>query len=264
MATIWITYAWDDNTSGDVDFIAQELESCGIHVRLDKWTIGAGKRLWEQIDSFIRDPSHCDAWVLYATQASLGSEACKEEVAYALERALKARTAIFPIVGLFPESVDGGLIPGAISTRLHVSTKDPDWRERIKAAAEGRSVQIPKANLEPYELKVHRINHPHYAYSIEVRPRAGTWGPFFFAIPAREQINVALVILSGPRGLPVVGGLNVGSEATSPDGWFAKFSTGEATPTLSFYANCKVLPSAIRFGCFNGKPQFGVSLYGKV
>lgn len=27
MATIWMTYAWDDNQEQDVDFIAQELEA---------------------------------------------------------------------------------------------------------------------------------------------------------------------------------------------------------------------------------------------
>jgi hypothetical protein len=49
MKTVWITYSWDDNKSNDIEFIAQELESTGLLVKMDRWNIRAGKRLWEQI-----------------------------------------------------------------------------------------------------------------------------------------------------------------------------------------------------------------------
>ena len=61
MATIWITYAWDDNKSGDIDFIAQELEQVGLNIKLDRWNIAAGKRLWDQIANFITSPNESDA-----------------------------------------------------------------------------------------------------------------------------------------------------------------------------------------------------------
>ena len=86
MAAIWITYAWKDNENEDVDFIAQELQLAGLTVQLDRWNIGAGKRLWEQIETFIVKPDQSDAWVLIATQNSLQSEPCKEEFSYALGR----------------------------------------------------------------------------------------------------------------------------------------------------------------------------------
>jgi len=85
MSSVWITYAWDDNKDRDVDFAAQELIGVGLEVKLDRWNLGAGKRLWEQIEHFIQDASLSDGWLLYATQASLGSEKCKEEFAYALD-----------------------------------------------------------------------------------------------------------------------------------------------------------------------------------
>jgi hypothetical protein len=56
MASIWMTYAWNDNRDKDVDFLAQELQGTGLTVKLDRWNIGAGKRLWEQISNFITDP----------------------------------------------------------------------------------------------------------------------------------------------------------------------------------------------------------------
>lgn len=36
MGKLWITYSWDDNKNGDVEYIAQELEKKGIEVRIDR------------------------------------------------------------------------------------------------------------------------------------------------------------------------------------------------------------------------------------
>jgi len=147
--SIWLTYAWDDNADGDVDFAAQELTDIGLEVKLDRWNLTAGKRLWEQIETFIQDSSKSDAWLLYATQASLGSEACREEFAYALDRALQTRGGDFPVIALFPAPVDRHLIPAGIKTRLFVSLTDPDWKERILAAAEKRQQHITRPQVEP-------------------------------------------------------------------------------------------------------------------
>jgi hypothetical protein len=57
MPTLWVTYAWDDDRSGDVDFVCQQIESTGIEVKIDRTTLGAGRRLWPQIESFITDPA---------------------------------------------------------------------------------------------------------------------------------------------------------------------------------------------------------------
>ncbi|GAH97852.1 unnamed protein product, partial [marine sediment metagenome] len=123
--SIWITYAWDDNADGDVDFAAQELIRKGLDVKLDRWNLTAGKRLWEQIESFIQDPVKSDGWLLYTTQTSLGNEKCKEEFAYALDRALSTRGGDFPVIALFPATVEESLIPAGIKTRLFVSLTDP-------------------------------------------------------------------------------------------------------------------------------------------
>jgi hypothetical protein len=186
MATVWLTYAWEDNKSQDVDFIAQELVRYAVGVKLDRWNLGAGKRLWEQIESFIQDPKQSDAWALYATQASLGSQPCKEEFAYALDRALHARGAAFPVLGVFPGPVDNNLIPAGIKTRLYVSTRDPDWKERIKAAAEGRDANIARPVVAPYEIREHAGQAPGEVVA-EVRPRAGTWAPFLAGFRMRSS-----------------------------------------------------------------------------
>jgi hypothetical protein len=53
---LWVSYAWADDDTGDVEFICQEIEKIGIEVNLDRWTLGAGRRLWPQIEQFITEP----------------------------------------------------------------------------------------------------------------------------------------------------------------------------------------------------------------
>ena len=188
MAALWVTYAWADNRDNDVDFVVQELSAAGLTVKLDRWNIVAGKRLWEQLDNFIGNPKECDAWILYATGNSLGSGPCKEEFAYALDRALASRGQSFPVIALFPASVDSSLIPAGIRTRLHVSRRDVDWKERVVAATEGRQHVPTRATVEPFHLNVHRLAFGGFA--IEVRPRAGSWVPAVLAVPLQEVQRV--------------------------------------------------------------------------
>jgi len=265
MSTAWLSYAWDDNKSKDVDFTAQELKAAGLNIRLDRWNIQAGRRLWDQIEGFIQDPSKSDAWVLYATQNSLGSEPCREEFAYALDRALSSRGNTFPVIGLFSGPVDKDLIPAAIRTRLYVSLTDPDWKERIVAAAEGRDASVSQLVVQPYEV----CTYPPSAASggklaIEVRPRAGTWSPFFAAIPHSEKDAVSHSITRGPRGSVPDGGVlhMCGNGPTSDGQWWIQYAQDECTPTLSYYIFCKTLPTKLAFGVNNGKPQFLLNLNG--
>lgn len=43
-----------------MDYYAQELEKAGLDVKLDRWNIQAGSRLWEQIDRFISGENESD------------------------------------------------------------------------------------------------------------------------------------------------------------------------------------------------------------
>jgi len=256
VATIWITYAWEDNKNRDVDYLAQELQAAGLVVRLDRWALGAGRRLWEQIEKYIQDPKESDAWLIFATQNSLGSEPCREEFAYALDRALRSRTEVFPVVALFSGSVDSQLLPAALRTRLCVSATDPDWKERIKAAAERRGPKVASTVVEPYHLARHTA--PGGRHVIEVRPRAGTWAPFVAAIPFAEKDAVQFSLMHGPAGrVPMGGALFNAGEETQADLQLA-FASNEASPTMSYYIFCKAMPTKLQFGV-DGGPQFSVS-----
>ncbi len=248
MSKIWITYNWKDNEDKDVDFIAQELINAGVEIKLDRWNISAGKRLWSQIETFIKSKEESDAWILVATNNSLASEPCKEEYAYALDRALHNRGEDFPVIGLFLNSINEDLIPSGIKTRLYVSITDPDWKERIIAAAEKRSIEISKTNITPYYLKVHTVVNRDMQFAIEMRPRAGVWAPFIAAIPKEEKTMVDPQIMIGPRNIPTRGGMLVNySQGESMDKWIS-CAGNQATPTESYFLWCKVLPSSLIFG----------------
>ncbi|MDO8358714.1 MAG: TIR domain-containing protein [Devosia sp.] len=93
---LWLTYAWKNNDDGQIDHVIAELErQQGLTLGYDRVQLLAGRRLWEQIDAAITDPA-TDAWATYVTRESLESEPCQEELAYALDRALRTRGGVFP------------------------------------------------------------------------------------------------------------------------------------------------------------------------
>lgn len=210
MATIWISYSHIDNDQGDVDFIAQELSRAGLIVKLDRLNISAGLRLWDQIERHICSAEESDAWLLIATNNSLASEPCREELAWALDRALRARGDSFPVIALFLADPDPSLIPAAIRTRLYLSINDENWKERICAAAEKRPHSTLTSEIKPYHLAIHEGQDLIRRFAIEVRPRAGVWAPFIAAIPIVEKESVAPYIMIGPRDVPTSGGILTG------------------------------------------------------
>ncbi len=261
MPTILISYAWNDNAQSDVDFAAQELVRVGLKVKLNHWNIRAGKRLWEQIEHFIQEETESDAWLIYATQNSLSSEVCKEEFSYALDQVLKRRGNNFPIIAVFPGPVDASLIPAGNRTCLNVSLTDLEWKEQVKAVTELRSPSPARPQLEPFTIHIHQGNSVagnHLA--IEVRPREGTWSPFFAAVPLSEKDHVRPHIMHGPRGQVSRDGdlFNAGEAPSNNNAWWVMFAQNEATPTQSYYIHCNDLPSRLAFGVNGGRPQFTV------
>jgi TIR domain len=261
VSKIWVTYAWADNPDGDIDFIAQELRHAGLEVLMDKWSLVAGRRLWEQIDRYITDPTESDARVLVATQNSLHSEPCREELAYALNRALSKRGSGFPMIAVVPAGVDHDLLPTAIRTRLYVSLSDPQWAPRVAAGAKGQPVGPGTPTISLYVLRVHPDTGKR-AYAIEMRPRAGVWAPFLAAIPLDEREAVQPSLFRGPSGQPPRDSVLMGTcRGEDPQKqWWVMTGQQEATPTTSFYLMCDRLPSKVHFGTDVSDVQYTMSV----
>lgn len=260
MASAWMTYAWRDNEDQSVDFVVQELEDIGLTVKLDRWNIGTGRRLWEQIEQHIVDPE-IDAWLFVVTQTSLKSEPCREEFAIALDRALSSRDQ-FPIIALLLGPVDKDLLPPTLRVRLYVSILDPDWKERVLAAAERRELSIARPRTDPFVCRVHSGEAGKvYNYVIEMRPRSGSWSPFGWAIRSEELETVAPQMIAGPKNNPRIGSWQqIGT--WSADLEHPEYGTlsaigadNAANHETSYYLKCVHLPSILMFGQLFSEPR---------
>jgi hypothetical protein len=201
MASIWLTYAWVDNEAKDIDFVVQELRREGLTVKLDREQIIVGRRLWDQIASYITDPNGCDAWGFVISRRSLESEACREELAYAIDRAISKRGKDFPLIGILFEQVDRELIPAAIRTRLYVTLSDQNWAKRVATGVVGLPPGERQLSIEPFELTRYTIPN---GVIIELRPRAGTWYPCIAMVPITQEYLLVDVFVSPSGGIPTI------------------------------------------------------------
>tara|TARA_B100000678_G_scaffold286618_1_gene291675 strand:+ start:17641 stop:18438 length:798 start_codon:yes stop_codon:yes gene_type:complete len=246
MKTLWLTYAWKDNEDGDVEYLAQELRSEGIEVLIDKFTIGAGNHLWSQIDQHISNPDKSDAWAIFATEASLQSKACQEELQYAISRAVSNRGEQFPLIGIFPGNFAADLIPSALSSRLCVSLEDNEWRTRVGSAVKGESFNVDKQPISPFSLKIHNLGEESFA--LEIRPRAGSIHPIGVAYPQLEAEKIRYIYIA-PSGYPHPPTMLVSSEGTTDDGMKLYAITNQSmTPTNSLYIHTKGHLSEFKVG----------------
>ena len=213
MDSLWLTYAWKDNETNQVDFVIQELEQEGISVHFDRAQLLTGRRLWDQIEQGIMSPD-VNAWALYLTRNSLESEPCQEELAYALDRTLRTKGTDFPLIGIMAEPVSRELIPASIATRLYVDLTQDDWLGRIVSGVRNESPPRTTSNLQPFEIRTHNFNGKKV---IEVWPRAGRWAPAQ-AIFKIEEFERLTTILGAPNGHITGTGMASTSEGISNDG----------------------------------------------
>ena len=178
---------------------------------------------------------------------------------------LWTRGGEYPIIGLFPATVDTALVPASVRVRLCVSATDPDWKKRIKAAAEGRPpVSIDRVLIRSNSDRTSFLVRRRRRTCSRVRPRAGSWAPFFAAIPIGERDAVKPHIMHGPANRVPTGGMIIMTVTLSDDGrWWIMFAGNEATPTLSYYVFVEQLPSELAFGVHNGQPQYVVRQPGE-
>lgn len=177
--SIFITYAWVDNAEGNLDFIVQELERAGLNVRFDRRELVPGRRIWDQIAGVIADED-TDAWGYLVTRSSLTSERCREEYAYALQRALNSRGTDFPLIGLLHD-VRAQELPSGLAIRLCVPLDDSNWMQQVIAGVEGRPPRPDPGYLAPVIVRWHRTADGRRV--LELSPRIGSVRDWRIAVP---------------------------------------------------------------------------------
>lgn len=168
---LWITYAWQDNAGRNFDFLIQELEKAGIDTTFDKVALVPGKRLWEQIAARIEDPT-LDGWAILLTRQSLKSEPCREELAYALNRALSTKGAGFPLIGLM-DQIESDEVPAALKARLMIDLRDHKWPQQVLAGLKGVASEKSLSPVTRYSWEYAPNFQGSNSIAIKVRPRFG-------------------------------------------------------------------------------------------
>ena len=172
MPSLWITYAWTDNTDGDFDYLVQRLSEHGVSAKFDRIALIPGQRLWEQIAQKICS-YELSGWAYLLTPKSIASAPCKEELAYALHWALSHKAETFPLIGLMHNvAIDD--VPMPLRVRLCVDLANADWIEEVRAAVEVRPPMRNPTQHSPHIMKRHLIYSGNAnRTAIEVRPRFG-------------------------------------------------------------------------------------------
>jgi hypothetical protein len=249
MAKVWLTYAWKDNADQDVDRIIHELRGAGLDVRFDRVELMAGRRVWEQLATAIADPE-LRGLILLATENSLASEPCQEELAYGLHRVLRAaRGRPFDLIGLFPHPMDEELIPPSIATRLYVNLTDPTWKDQIAASLLDRPRTADFSDVTPFGMAWHRERGDEV---LEVWPRTGAWAPAAALVPTAERDRL-LFTTTGPRGY-VTGNFHGDfGLLTSQDGfWSGRVIHTQATAQQTLHIFFRQRPNQLLFGSPRG------------
>lgn len=242
MDPLWITYAWKDDDEGDFSYLVQELHATEIEATYDKIALIPGRRLWEQIGDKIAD-SPLSGWAYLITANSLASEACREELAYALDRALRARGGDFPLIGLL-HAVRIEDVPPALRVRLCISLASPDWKEELAAAVEGRPPQQEAIPQPKYVWNVHAnyLAIPDHV-AVEVRPRFGGLMYWRLVVPSSASV---VQWGFGPAG----GGAIAGIKTMSIEGGGLNL---QGTPCSVFGSADTLSPSISAYVVFQGE-----------
>jgi len=247
---LWITYAWANNQNGDFDYLAQELEAAGIKTHYDKVALTTGRRLWDQIAEKINSPE-TKAWAYLVTAESLASAPCREELAYAIDRALREKGDEFPLIGIL-HGVPFSEVPPVLKVRLCVNLESPDWKEEIRSGLTGKPPERAKKEIPQYVWKMHISESPTQG-TLEIRPRFGSVSPWVIAIP--KDGPQPLRWGTGPAGSQHISSVQYGVRTGEIDceGDILNFFSSESavTPSNSAYMVFdRIVPVSVRFGIF--------------
>ena len=194
--------------------------------RNSPWDSGFGLRLTLELLT----PKNAMGGQFMPRRRVLESEPCLEEIAYALDRALRKRETDFPIIGIFPESLDRDLIPSAIATRLYVNLRGSEWKLQIAQALGDAKAKRSIPKPPPYFFQVHSAA---WGPCIEIRPRSGRWHPFYVMVLPNEKDRIT-GFFTGPSGYPVNSGSITWGDCSSGE------YEGRSTINLVDFANQRI------------------------
>jgi hypothetical protein len=231
MATVWITFATEDNVDGDIDYLAQEISRCGWKTRMHPMFPGEDDKIDRLMPAFLAKPEQSDAWILYGSAKAL-EHGRAARIEGAIQRAISSR-GLFTAVGLFPGERDERL-----QLSHTVGVHDVDWREQLGSALGCDLSETAGGALPSYVAHVNVLSGGDYRYSFECRPKLGRWEAFVFAVPPEDMKRVAPKIA-----------FEDAEEGFSDDAeWYFQIARRPATAAEGYSVLLRELPTRLAFG----------------
>ena len=231
MATVWITFATEDNVDGDIDYLAQEIGRCGWKTRQHPMFPGEDDKLERLMPAFLARPEQSDAWIFYGSENAL-AHGRNERIAGLVQRAIDARGS-FTRIGVFP-----GARMASLDLTHRVSVDDPAWRNRIGEALGCDLTRTSSEGLPSYVAKILPATTEPYRYSFECRPKMGRWNSFVFAVLPEERARVG----------PAIPTEDVEQKFSDDAEWYMQVARRAATPNAGYSVLLRELPTRMAFG----------------
>lgn len=246
MAKLWMTYAWKDNEDEDVDHIIAEIRAKGIEVGYDRVQLLAGHLIWEQIAAAINS-DEVTAWAIYISENSLRSRPCREELAYALDRALSSKGDDFSLVGLFNGDFDRDLMPAPLAVRLGINLLNNDWADQLVTAIKGEK-HAQRSAPRPFGFKFH---YEASETTLEIWPRTGAWSPFQLVVNIEDKDAIGFVMRGARGAVPMSSAISGLQKFDTPEYYVTQFDS-RIDAVTSCFVNLKRIPKIVMFGCPTG------------
>jgi hypothetical protein len=184
-----------------------------------------------------------------------------EELYYALDRALSAKGAGFPIFALLHNVKAGDLAP-ALKTRLCIPLMIPDWVHQVVATVRKKPAGFIPAHTSPVVITTHSMPP---GFAIELRTRFEHLSPFILAVDLTEKARVTDMLMVPPGILNAASFYSgVGPEEidlTIPDEsvikvWGWRVDSPACSPVSSAALNCTSLPNRVWFGKLSNVQEY--------
>jgi hypothetical protein len=262
MAEIWLTHDVEDNLGYAVDFAVTELERAGVVLRIDGRNLRTDP-LWQRAGASLLNPRKISAWCVYLSEATLSRADSLGQIVEAAAKVAEQRPGDLAIALVRPGSPGGRPIPPALASLPSIRMSEQYWAERLRAAVEKRRPEIPPPGIHPYALTLHQWGaEERQQQALEIRPIAGSWGPFVAGVPLREKDLVRPRLVHGPRGpVPADRPYQADDGTPSDDGqWWLLKGAAPADRLNSYYLRHDRMPETILFGVDGGHATYAVRL----
>jgi hypothetical protein len=252
---LWISYPWVSREDRDFTYLVTQLKTADIEATYDSLQLLPDMNLRERAVQRLLSVGF-DGWLYILTHQCFTRKKCADELAAAVEQALRRVGPDFPMAGLL-YGIASQHVPTALRVKPCVSLADPDWMKQLSEIFRFRAAHGKRTSGA--ETRFVWSLHPSYCGDrsmtvIEVHARDEGIEHWRFALPRSVQPISWGQGPSGGKGISRVGlseATGSGKFGSQDIFWFG--AANSITRTESAYlVLSEPLPEFICFGPAQG------------